>query len=215
MPNPPYDYIAKIVNIGDSGCGKSSLTIRLCESRFDATPDVTVGVQFDFRIIPLSSGKAIKLQIWDTAGQECYRSVTKSYFRGATGALLVYDITRRETFEHAKDWLDELRGTVESDEQIAIILVGNKTDLEAKRQVTKEEAEQWAVDNKISAAVETSAKTGDQVEEAFLKVAEQIGLNIEKGVYDLGDKRSGVKKNPGKPSMGIEERTGKQGGGCC
>ncbi|KAI4183402.1 MAG: hypothetical protein L6R41_005407 [Letrouitia leprolyta] len=246
----PWDYIAKLVCIGDSGTGKSSLTIRLCEGRFVPHHDVTIGVEFGSRIVavgpslsspslppsnhprnPNSSHdqddedtpdrrrKRMKLSLWDTAGQETYKSITRSYFRGASGALLVYDITRRSTFEHATEWLTDLRQIAE--EGIVVVLVGNKSDLasastvdrangsaeqkgaetrgldkENKRTVTKEEAEEWCRRNGVLTYVETSAKSGEGVEAAFLDVAERIYENIEKGKYDLNDRRSGV-KGPG------------------
>ena len=229
-----WDYIAKIVSLGDSGCGKSSLTIRLCEGRFVTAHDVTIGVEFGSRIVPvgppasLSLGindpstsspaasvkqdpknkdknqKHMKLSLWDTAGQETYKSITRSYFRGASGALLVFDISRRHTFESVTSWLRDLRQIAE--EGIVVVLVGNKADLanasmvsesgrdqENKRQVTVEEAEEWCRANKVLKYVETSAKSGEGVERAFLEVAERIHQNIEAGKYDLNDRRSGVK----------------------
>src|ERR1700760_4025298 len=170
-----WDYIAKIVSIGDSGTGESSLTIRLCEGRFQNHHDVTIGVEFGSRIVPVgppaslslnvnnptanipppskqaaSKQKHMKLSLWDTAGQETYKSITRSYFRGASGALLVFDISRRSTFESATAWLNDLRQIAE--EGIVVILVGNKSDLAAQstdaeggnqRAVTKQEAEEW------------------------------------------------------------------------
>lgn len=151
----------------------------------------------------------MKLSLWDTAGQETYKSITRSYFRGASGALLVYDITRRSTFEHATDWLHDLRQIAE--EGIVVVLVGNKRDLasastvnggqtenkgldtENKRAVTREEAEEWCKANGVLKFVETSAKSGEGVERAFLDVAERIYENVEQGRYDLNDRRSGVK----------------------
>lgn len=151
----------------------------------------------------------MKLSLWDTAGQETYKSITRSYFRGASGALLVYDITRRSTFEHATDWLHDLRQIAE--EGIVVVLVGNKHDLasastvnggqtenkgldaEDKRAVTREEAEEWCKANGVLKFVETSAKSGEGVERAFLDVAERIYENVEQGRYDLNDRRSGVK----------------------
>ncbi|KAI9853189.1 MAG: Ras- protein Rab-2A [Thelocarpon superellum] len=219
----PWDYIAKLVCIGDSGTGKSSLTIRLCEGRFSSTHDVTIGVEFGSRVVPVGppgvsgspsspSPKHMKLSLWDTAGQETYKSVTRSYFRGASGALLVYDITRRATFTHVTDWLADLRQIADPD--IVVVLVGNKSDLapssdvssstsapgssqsstdENKRQVTREEAEEWCKANNVLKFVETSAKSGEGVERAFLEVAQRIWHNIEAGRYDLNDRRSGVK----------------------
>lgn len=154
----------------------------------------------------------MKLSLWDTAGQETYKSITRSYFRGASGALLVYDITRRSTFEHATDWLHDLRQIAE--EGIVVVLVGNKRDLasastddgsrpgnkgldtENSRAVTAEEAEEWCKANGVLKYIETSAKSGEGVERAFLDVAERIYENVEQGRYDLNDRRSGV-KGPG------------------
>lgn len=150
--------------------------------------------------------KHMKLSLWDTAGQETYKSITRSYFRGASGALLVFDITRRSTFASVTSWLHDLRQIAEDD--IVVILVGNKSDLAPsaaiataptasnKRQVTREEAEEWCRENRVMQYVETSAKSGDNVERAFLEVAERIYQNIEAGRYDLNDRRSGV-KGPG------------------
>ncbi|KAH6670043.1 P-loop containing nucleoside triphosphate hydrolase protein [Halenospora varia] len=252
-----WDYIAKLVCIGDSGTGKSSLTIRLCEGRFSPHHDVTIGVEFGSRIVPvgppntqppkpkpsisrdpsaadISNGlpeprqkepeveqKHMKLSLWDTAGQETYKSVTRSYFRGASGALLVFDISRRPTFGHVQDWLNDLRQIAEPD--IVVVLVGNKSDLtrgdENKREVTKEEAEEWAKANGVLEYVETSAKSGEGVEMAFGRVAERIYQNIEAGKYDLNDRRSGVKgpgsgANRGNVKLGTPAKSG-WGGGCC
>lgn len=237
-----WDYIAKLVCIGDSGCGKSSLTIRLCEGRFSPHHDVTIGVEFGSRIVPVgpphsknpayeaerpkesaetnktddgkienSDQKYMKLSLWDTAGQETYKSVTRSYFRGASGALLVFDLCRRDTFAHAVDWLADLRQIAEPD--IVVILVGNKADLMAdshgnensKREVTRAEAEDWARKNGVLEYVETSAKNGINVENAFMRVAERIFCNIQAGKYDLDDRRSGVKRQ-------TQSQPGTQGG---
>ncbi|KAL4796196.1 P-loop containing nucleoside triphosphate hydrolase protein [Aspergillus venezuelensis] len=244
----PWDYIAKLVCIGDSGTGKSSLTIRLCEGRFSSTHDVTIGVEFGSRIVPvgppasrdleadpqihlqhdvpsnpetilaahadspnppMATGlpnpprkaneiqKKMKLSLWDTAGQETYKSITRSYFRGASGALLVFDITRPATFTACTQWLQDLRQIAE--EGIVVILVGNKSDLgegdsdSNQRRVTREEAEEWCRMNNVVRYLETSAKSGEGVERAFLEVAERIYRNIETGKYDLNDRRSGVK----------------------
>ena len=140
----------------------------------------------------------MKLSLWDTAGQETYKSITRSYFRGASGALLVFDITRPSTFTSCTQWLHDLRQIAE--DGIVIVLVGNKSDLagdgsELKHgRVTKQEAEEWCRMNNVVHYVETSAKSGEGVEYAFLEVAERIYRNIEAGKYDLGDRRSGVKR---------------------
>jgi Ras-related protein Rab-2A len=163
--------------------------------------------------------KYMKLSLWDTAGQETYKSITRSYFRGASGALLVFDITRRNTFNSATSWLHDLRQIAEED--IVVVLVGNKADLAPastvsadnakpnQRQVTREEAEEWCKQNKVMQYVETSAKSGEGVERAFLEVSERIYQNIEAGKYDLNDRRSGVKG----PGAGGGNRTVTLGGG--
>lgn len=164
----------------------------------------------------------MKLSLWDTAGQETYKSVTRSYFRGASGALLVFDLSRRSTFLHATDWLSDLRQIAEPD--IVVVLVGNKADLlstedgEAKREVTRAEAEEWAAKNGVLEYVETSAKSGENVEKAFCRVAERIYQNIQAGKYDLNDRRSGVKGPSAGAAGGRQVRLnegGKGGGGCC
>lgn len=176
--------------------------------------------------------KRMKLSLWDTAGQETYKSITRSYFRGASGALLVFDISRRSTFVSCTQWLHDLRQIAE--EGIVVILVGNKMDLAGQssgsnqRQVTREEAEEWCRMNNIVRYVETSAKSGDGVERAFLEVAERIYRNIEVGKYDLNDRRSGVKgfgasggTNTGVPrtvTLGMDDAMRKGSGwgrGCC
>lgn len=174
--------------------------------------------------------KHLKLSLWDTAGQETYKAVTRSYFRGASGALLVFDITRRQTFNSVTTWLNDLRQIAE--ENIVVILVGNKSDLATastvsgdasvanQRQVTKDEAEEWCRNNRVMQYVETSAKSGEGVERAFLEVAERIYQNIEAGKYDLNDKRSGV-KGPGAGggartvTLNRSDRNAAKKGGCC
>jgi small GTP-binding protein len=145
--------------------------------------------------------KRMKLSLWDTAGQETYKSITRSYFRGASGALLVFDITRRSTFTSLTQWLHDLRAIAE--DGIVVLLVGNKSDLANdsaldpdspnQRQVTREEAEEWCRQHNVVRYAETSAKSGEGVERAFLEVAERIYRNIEAGRYDLSDRRSGVR----------------------
>ncbi|BFZ56098.1 hypothetical protein PYCC9005_003140 [Savitreella phatthalungensis] len=212
----PYQFIVKFVIIGDSGVGKSNLMLRLTDDRYLNSHDVTIGVEFGARIVDVD-GTKMKLQIWDTAGQESFRSVTRSYYRGATGALLVFDISRRQTFEHALTWLNDLRQ--HADPNIAVMLVGNKLDLAAagERQVSTDEAAAWARDNDV-AYMEASAKTGDQVEEAFEGVARQVHAKIVGGVFDLNDKSNGIKIRQAKSGIipSFEGGGGKTGvGRCC
>lgn len=170
------------------GVGKSCLLLQFTDKRFRTDHDLTIGVEFGARLVTIG-GKQIKLQIWDTAGQESFRSITRSYYRGATGALLVYDISRRDTFNHLTRWLDEARQ--HANPKMVIMLIGNKSDLE-KREVSYEEGEKFAEDNGL-VFLETSAKTAQNVEEAFLKTAQKIYDNIQSGVYDLSNDSHGIK----------------------
>lgn len=138
-------------------------------------------------------GKQIKLQIWDTAGQESFRSITRSYYRGAAGALLVYDITRRDTFEHLTSWLEDARQ--HSNQNMAIMLIGNKSDLEHRRAVSREEGQAFADENNL-VFMETSAKTADNVEEAFIKTAGAIYTKIQNEDLDPTNESFGVKIGP-------------------
>ncbi len=127
-----YAYQLKFIIIGDTCVGKSCLLLQFTDKRFQHVHDMTIGVEFGSRTIDLNN-KLIKLQIWDTAGQESFRSITRSYYRGACAAILVYDITRRDTFAHLSRWLDEAKQN--SNPNMVIMLIGNKKDLEHKRMV--------------------------------------------------------------------------------
>ena len=169
-----YKYLFKILILGDSFVGKTNMLKRFLHNDFDSTNKETVGVEFDSKNITLGeNGKEeiVKAQIWDTAGQERYRSLTKAYYKGAKGALLVYDITRRVTFENIDNWLIDLR--TNGDKDILIILIGNKSDLEDKREVSKDEAETKA-EQYNTAFLETSAKSGDNITKGFMELIEQI-----------------------------------------
>lgn len=163
------------------GVGKSCLLHQFTENKFVPDSPHTIGVEFGTRIVEVM-GKKIKLQIWDTAGQERFRAVTRSYYRGAAGALLVYDITRRITYNHLTSWLTDARNL--TNPNTVIMLIGNKKDLEAQRDVTYEEAAQFAKENGLI-FVESSAKTGENVEEAFLKTAKLIFQSVQEGNVDL------------------------------
>uniref|UniRef100_A0A3Q3XHJ1 Uncharacterized protein n=1 Tax=Mola mola TaxID=94237 RepID=A0A3Q3XHJ1_MOLML len=150
---------------------------------FQPVHDLTIGVEFGARMITID-GKQIKLQIWDTAGQESFRSITRSYYRGAAGALLVYDITRRDTFNHLTTWLEDARQ--HSNSNMVIMLIGNKSDLESRREVKKEEGEAFAREHGLI-FMETSAKTASNVEEAFINTAKEIYEKIQEGVFDINN----------------------------
>jgi len=176
----PYKHLFKYIIVGDTAVGKSCLLLQFTDKRFQPVHDLTIGVEFGSRTITIE-GNQVKLQIWDTAGQEKFRSITRSYYRGAAGALLVYDITRRETFEHLTTWLEDCRKF--SNQNIVIMLIGNKCDLENKRAVSNEEGEAFAKQHGLT-FLETSAKTAENVENAFLETAKKIFTATEAGGID-------------------------------
>lgn len=190
-----YAYLFKYVIIGDTGVGKSCLLLQFTDKRFMAIHDLTIGVEFGARMITIDN-KKIKLQIWDTAGQESFRSITRSYYRGAAGALLVYDITRRETFNHLTSWLEDARQ--HSNTHMVIMLIGNKSDLENRRDVMKEEGEAFAREHGLI-FMETSAKTAANVEEAFLNTAKVIYRKIQQGQFDSTNEGNGIRIGPQQP----------------
>ncbi|CAA0333236.1 unnamed protein product [Arabidopsis thaliana] len=164
------DYLFKAVLIGDSAVGKSNLLSRFSkdEFRFDSKP--TIGVEFAYRNVHVGD-KIIKAQIWDTAGQERFRAITSSYYRGALGALLIYDITRRTTFDNIKKWLFELRDF--ANPETVVVLVGNKSDLRQSREVEEDEGKTLAESEGLY-FLETSALENVNVEEAFLVMIGRI-----------------------------------------
>ena len=167
-----YDYLFKILILGDSFVGKTNMLKRFLHGEFDTNTKETVGVEFGSKNFILGENESIvKAQIWDTAGQERYRSVTKAYYKGAKGALLVYDITRKSTFENIDNWLIDLR--TNADKDILILLIGNKSDLSDKREISEEEARTKAEQYNI-AFLETSAKSGDNIDKAFTQLIEQV-----------------------------------------
>ncbi|KAJ7970732.1 Ras-related protein like [Quillaja saponaria] len=177
-----YDYLFKYIIIGDTGVGKSCLLLQFTDKRFQPVHDLTIGVEFGARMVTID-GRPLKLQIWDTAGQESFRSITRSYYRGAAGALLVYDITRRETFNHLASWLEDARQ--HANPNMTIMLIGNKCDLAHRRAVSKEEGEQFAKENGLL-FLEASARTAQNVEEAFIKTAAKILQNIQEVIWHKG-----------------------------
>ncbi|XP_062994851.1 ras-related protein Rab-2B isoform X2 [Elgaria multicarinata webbii] len=201
-----------------AGVGKSCLLLQFTDKRFTPIHDLTIGVEFGSRMVTIEN-KKIKLQIWDTAGQESFRSITRSYYRGAAGALLVYDITRRETFNHLYSWLEDARQ--HSSSHMVIMLIGNKSDLESRRAVQKEEAEAFAQEHGM-VFMETSAKTAANVEEAFLNTAKVIYTKIQQGQFDIANEGHGIRIGPQQSAIlqpGSAIRQGPPGSGdrlgCC
>ncbi|XGW03408.1 hypothetical protein V3C99_014973 [Haemonchus contortus] len=201
--NPEYDYLFKLLLIGDSGVGKSCLLLRFADDTYTESYISTIGVDFKIRTIELD-GKTIKLQIWDTAGQERFRTITSSYYRGAHGIIVVYDITDQESFNNVKQWLQEIDRY--ACENVNKLLVGNKCDLTAKRAVETQAAKEYA-DQLGIPFLETSAKSSTNVEQAFLTMASEIKSRM-----------GPVQGAGGAPAVritGSQPVQDKKTGGCC
>ncbi|KAH8998385.1 GTPase [Lactarius deliciosus] len=206
-----FDYLFKVVLIGDSGVGKSNLLSRFTRNEFNLETKSTIGVEFATRSITVD-GKTLKAQIWDTAGQERYRAITAAYYRGAVGALLVYDIAKHATYVNVTRWLKELRD--HADSNIVIMLVGNKSDLKHLRAVPTEEAKAFAAENGLS-FIETSALDASNVESAFQTILTDIYRIVS-------SKQLEQSADPIKPSSGDTltvspsvDASAKAGSGCC
>ena len=165
-----YDFLFKIVLIGDSGVGKSNLLSRFTRNEFNLESKTTIGVEFAQKTLNIE-GKVVKAQIWDTAGQERYRAITSAYYRGAVGALLVYDVCKYSSFENVEKWLKELKD--HADSQTVVLMTGNKADLKHLRAVNTEEAALFAQKHNLG-FLETSALEGINVEKAFEVVLNEI-----------------------------------------
>ena len=163
-------FSPKILTLGETTVGKTSLLNKFTENTFSKTQFATIGIDFKLKKININ-GKTIELKIWDTAGQERYRNLTKQYYKGADGILLIFDLTKKETFLKINDWIDQLNSHFNQDE-ISIILIGNKKDL-SDREISYEEGNERGKELNIL-YFETSAKTGENVNEAFNCLTNEI-----------------------------------------
>jgi len=193
MVDPCYDYQFRLILIGDSTVGKSSLLRYFSDGKFAEISDPTVGVDFFSRLVTLKNGSRIKLQLWDTAGQERFRSITKSYYRNSVGAVLAYDVCNMDSFKHIPTWLHEAKKSIEP-HQATFILVGCKSDLAVgnNREVPQEQGQNVADYHNIK-FLETSAKLGINVEEAFTVISEEIYAKLERGEYKVEEGWDGIK----------------------
>ncbi|XP_075432272.1 ras-related protein Rab-8B-like [Ascaphus truei] len=183
-----YDYLFKLLLIGDSGVGKTCLLFRFSEDAFNTTFISTIGIDFKIRTIELD-GKKIKLQIWDTAGQERFRTITTAYYRGAMGIMLVYDITNEKSFDNIKNWIRNIEEHASSD--VERMILGNKCDMNDKRQVSRERGEKLAIDYGIK-FLETSAKSSINVEEAFFTLGRDIMTKLNRKMVCISGDKSAV-----------------------
>ena len=175
-----YEMMVKVILIGDSGVGKTNIMSKYLKNQFLEESKATIGVEFGSKIFN-EQGHKIKAQIWDTAGQERYKAITSAYYKGSKGALIVYDITRKDSFTNLEKWVNELKST--ADPKVTIIIIGNKNDLEDKRQVLKEQGEEKAKSFEC-AFLETSALSGDNIDIAFETMVGQV---FEKYISDTAN----------------------------
>jgi len=199
-----YDYLFKLLLIGDSGVGKSCLLLRFAEDAFTDSYLSTIGVDFKIRTIELE-GKTVKLQIWDTAGQERFRTIAAAYYRGAHGIVVVYDVTDQESFQNVRGWLTEIERY--ASEGVKRLLIGNKSDLVQRKVVEYGAAKDFADELQIP-FIETSAKTSDNVEEAFLTMSKQIMDSLDSSPQATS---SSSKASTITPGRGLDDGTS---GGC-
>ena len=191
--------IFKIVLIGDTSVGKTNILSKYLSDEFDPESKATVGVEFGTKNFKIENN-IVKVQIWDTAGQERYRSITNAYYKGAKGALLVYDITNKKSFDNLDKWISDLK--TNGDEKISIVLLGNKSDLESQRVISTEEGKNKAELFKF-AFMETSALNGNNIEKAF----DELIKEVYKDNHELFEKQAKVEMK----DKGIDLEQGKSG----
>ena len=209
---PKAEYMFKLVVVGDSGVGKSQLLSRFTNDEFDLDSKSTIGVEFSTRQIE-HDGKTIEAQVWDTAGQERYRAITSAYYRGAVGALLVYDISKRLTFENVERWLKELR--THADPSIVVMLVGNKCDLKHLQAVLTDDAKSFAEQNNL-AFIETSALDATNVDLAFETILIEIYRIVTRKTLEAGGDGARPPDSTQKIVLNKDSAAGgKKKGGCC
>ena len=210
-----FDYLLKFIIIGDSSVGKSNILSSFRDGSFTEKKQPSIGVEFIAKNIKIGN-LIFRLQIWDTAGQETFLSMTKVYYKNSSCAFIVYDITEKESFNHINFWLNELKQ--EAPESILYVLIGNKCDLNLRREVSYEEGENFAKKNNMM-FFETSAKDGTNVEEIFLNSANEISKKISENYYDLENDTCGIKRglnrNAQQLHLGDQGNNNRNSGGCC
>ena len=188
------ELLYKILLLGDSSVGKTCFLMRYADNTFQEIHMSTIGLDYKLKNVQLDDGKIVKIQIWDTAGQDRFRSITKNYYKGAHGIILIYDVTSRKTFENIKNWVSQIKEEVSN--KVTIILVGNKIDDEPNRKVTTQEGENMAKECELD-FFETSAKSGANIDSTFNELVKKTVEKYNK-VDDKGDKlnnkKSGNKK---------------------
>ena len=206
-----YNYLIKFIIIGDAAVGKSNLLVRYTSGQFKEEYQLTIGVEFGSNNVIIGDN-TYRIQIWDTAGQENFRSITRSYYKNTACAIIVYEISNKKSFENISSWIEECKNT--APKSILMVLVGNKCDLEDNREVTEEEGREFAEKNGML-FFETSAKTGKNVEELFKQSVKVIDQKIKENYYDLENDSCGIKKGNEEINVVLETNLEKDKKGCC
>ncbi|TMW52046.1 hypothetical protein DOY81_002898 [Sarcophaga bullata] len=192
-----FDFLFKVVLIGDAGTGKTCIVERFKTGNFIERHGNTIGVDFSMKTINIE-GKLVKLQIWDTAGQERFRTITQSYYRSANGVIIVYDITSRDSFCNLQKWIEEVRRYTASN--VMLIVVGNKSDLEDEREVDFDEAQQMCqYIPEVLFVLETSAKENRNVDDAFVTLASELKRRIDTSIRQSETDDEAIKLGNSKP----------------
>ena len=194
-------YLLKYIIIGDSAVGKSNILLRYIHDRFNEEFHSTIGVEFGAKNVQID-GKVFRIQIWDTAGQETFRSITRAYYKNSVVALVVYDISNRATFDDIKSWVEDCKRL--SPKTVLMVLVGNKIDLEEKREVSYNEGSIFAQKNGMI-FYECSAKNGKNVEQIFMESTREIDKRIKDGFYDLANENCVIKRGPDSENISLSK----------
>ena len=207
-----FNYLLKYIIIGDSAVGKSNILLRYIHDKFNEEFHTTIGVEFGAKNIPIDN-QIFRIQIWDTAGQEAFRSITRAYYKNSVCACVVYDITNRSTFDNIKLWVEDCKKL--SPKTVLMVLVGNKIDLENKREVTYDEGSTYAQKNGML-FFECSAKSGKNIDDIFYQSTKEIDKRIKEGFYDLSNENCVVKRNTTTETITLnKDNNSKNNGYCC
>ena len=189
MSSSNFDFLFKYIIIGDAAVGKSNILLKYAHNQFKPEYQLTIGVEFGAKNIVIQN-KIYRIQIWDTAGQENFRSITRAYYKNSVCAVIVYDISNKESFDNVSIWVEDCRS--QSPKTISLVLVGNKKDLEDQREVSYEKGEEFAKANGML-FFEVSAKTGQNINELFKESAEDIAKKLDSDYYDTSNESCGIK----------------------